>query len=225
MQHAVSDVQQVQSSKISQAITLVSEIIEPPPDRDAARWADDNRILPPESPEPGPWRTDRAPFWREVYAAFADDYHETIVVVCGSQMGKTEAQFNIFGHRFDDGPYVPAMYVGPTEKQVKSISRDRVDKMLRSTESLWKKTEKGQRYGVGEKWISGVRLGFAWAGSATELASHPAGLIMVDERDRMNNDVSGEGDPVTLCKARAKNFSNKKIGIMSTPTVEGISPT
>ena len=174
---------------------------------------------------PGPWRTDITPFWRDIYEAFVDNFHETIVVCCGSQMGKTEAIFNIYGHRFDDGPYVPALYVGPTEKQVKSISRDRVDKMLRSTESLWSKTEKGQRYGVGEKWISGVRLGFAWAGSATELASHPAGLVMVDERDRMDNDVGGEGDPVKLCKARAKNFSNRKIGIFSTPTEEGLSPT
>jgi len=140
-------------------------------------------------------------------------------------MGKTEAIFNIYGHRFDDGPYVPALYIGPTEKQVKSISRDRVDKMLRSTPSLWEKTEKGQRYGVGEKWIAGVRLGFAWAGSATELASHPAGLVMVDERSRMANDVGGEGDPVVLAKARAKNFANRKIGIFSTPTEEGICPT
>ena len=140
-------------------------------------------------------------------------------------MGKTEAIFNVIGQRFDDGPYVPALYIGPTEKQAKSISRDRVDKMLRSTESLWTKTEKGQRYGVGEKWIAGVRLGFAWAGSSTELASHPAGLVMVDERSRMVNDVGGEGDPVILARARAKNFANRKIGIFSTPTEEGVCPT
>jgi len=140
-------------------------------------------------------------------------------------MGKTEAIFNIIGHRFDDGPYTPTLYIGPTEKQVKSISRDRVDKMLRSTPSLWEKTEKGQRYGVGEKWIAGVRLGFAWAGSATELASHPAGLVLVDERSRMVSDVGGEGDPVVLASARAKNFPNRKIGIFSTPTEEGVCPT
>ena len=140
-------------------------------------------------------------------------------------MGKTEAIFNIIGHRFDDGPYTPALYVGPTEKQVKSISRDRVDKMIKSTPSIWGKTERGQRYGVYEKWISGVRLGFAWAGSATELSTHPCGLVLIDERDRMGSDVSGEGDPVVLASARAKNFPNRKIGVFSTPTIEGLSPT
>lgn len=139
-------------------------------------------------------------------------------------MGKTEGMFNIIGHRLDDGPYVPALYVGPTEKQVKSISKDRVDKMLRSSASLWNKTEKGQRYGTFEKWIAGVRLGFAWAGSATELASHPAGLALVDERDRMSSDVGGEGDPVSLTRARLKNYPNSKLGVFSTPTTEGASP-
>jgi len=163
--------------------------------------------------------------WREIYAAFSDNFHEMIVVICGAQMGKTEAIFNVIGHRFDDGPYMPALYIGPTEKQVKSVSRDRIDKMLRSTPALWDKTEKGQRYGVGEKWIGGVRLGFAWAGSATELASHPAGLVMIDERSRMTSDVGGEGDPVILASARTKNYPNRKIGVFSTPTEEGVCPT
>ena len=182
-------------------------------------------MLPPESPEPGPWRTDRVPFWREIYEAFAEPLTDTVVVACGAQMSKTEGIFNIIGHRFTDGPFVPAIYVGPTEKQVRSISKDRIDKMLRSTPVLWERTAKGQRYTTFEKWIAGVRLGFAWAGSATELASHPAGLVLVDERDRMDSDVGGEGDPVELARARLKNYSGSKLGVFSTPTVEGASAT
>lgn len=181
-------------------------------------------MLPPDSPEPGPWRTDRVPFWRAIYAAFADTDHDTIVVVCGSQMSKTEGIFNVIGHRFTDGPFVPALYVGPTEKQVKSVSKDRIDKMLRSTPVLWERTEKGHRYQVAEKWIGGARLGFAWAGSATELSSHPAGLVLVDERDRMDADTGGEGDPVSLARARLKNFLSRKLGVFSTPTRENASP-
>ena len=181
-------------------------------------------MLPPESPEPGPWRTDRAPFWRAIYEAFSDEQHDTIVVVCGAQMGKTEGLFNVIGHRLTDGPYVPVMYVGPTEKQVRSISRDRIDKMLKSTPVLWDRTEKGQRYATYEKFIAGVRLGFAWAGSATELSSHPVGLVLVDERDRMDSDSGNEGDPVSLARARTKNYANRKIGVFSTPTLEGASP-
>ena len=142
----------------------------------------------------------------------------------GSQMGKTEMIFNIIGKRFDDGPYTPALYIGPTQKQVKSISKDRIEKMIFSTPPLYEKLEKGQRDGVTEKWIGGVRLGFGWAGSATELASHPAGFVMIDEYDRMDEDVNGEGDPYTLAKARTKNYPAGKVFIVSTPTVQDASP-
>lgn len=147
-----------------------------------------------------------------------------VVVVCGSQLGKTESLLNLIGHRFTDGPYVPAIYVGPTEKQVRSMSKDRFDKLFRTTPVLWERTERGHRYGAFEKFVAGVRLGFAWAGSATELASHPAGLIVVDERDRMDASTGDEGDPVTLAMARTKNYANRKIVVVSTPTLEGASP-
>jgi len=210
--------------QLSALVKTAAGIIMPPRMRTADQWADDERILPPESPEPGRWRSDRIPFMIPVMRAFSDPRYATVVVVCGAQMGKTESIFNIIGHRFSDGPYVPVLYVGPTEKQVRSVSGDRIAKMLRSTPILWERLEKGQRDKVTEKWIGGVRLGFAWAGSATELASHPAGLVLVDERDRMDSDAGGEGDPVELARARLKNYPGGKLGICSTPTVEGASP-
>lgn len=138
-------------------------------------------------------------------------------------MGKTEALFNLIGHSFDTRPR-PAIYIGPTEKQVRSVSGDRVSKMIASTPSLAAKLAGGHRDKITEKWISGVRLGFAWAGSATELASHPAAAVYVDERDRMEDSSGLEGDPVTLARARTKTYSDSLVVIVSTPTIEGASP-
>ena len=149
---------------------------------------------------------------------------DLVVIVCGAQMGKTEAMMCVAGHRLDDGPYVPVLWIAPTQKSVKSLADDRFMKMLRSTPDLWAKLEKGRRNRVVEKFVGGIRIGFGWAGSATELASHPAGLVLVDERDRMLSDVEGEGDPLTLARARTKNYAIRKIGVSSTPTLEGASP-
>ena len=156
--------------------------------------------------------------------AFSDPSVEMVAIVCGAQMGKTESLLNILGHRFDDGPRVPCLWIAPTQKSVKSLADDRVMKMLKHTPDLWDKLEKGRRNRMVEKYIAGVRLGFGWAGSATELASHPAGLVLVDERDRMVSDVEGEGDPLVLARARTKNYPLRKIGVSSTPTIEGASP-
>ena len=142
-------------------------MIIPPPSRTADQWADAKRILPPEAPEPGRWRSDRIPFFRPIMQAFSDPGRELVVIVCGAQMGKTESLMNVLGHRFDDGPRVPALWIAPTQKSVKTIADDRVMKMLRSTPDLWAKLEKGRRNRIVEKYLAGVRLGFGWAGSAS----------------------------------------------------------
>lgn len=209
---------------LARILSASAEIAKAPPIRTADEWADEHRMLPPGSPEPGRWRTSRVPYTRDIYRAFSNPRVETVVGVMGSQMSKSEALINLIGHRFSDGPYVPVLYIGPTEKNVRSMSNDRVRKLIESTPKLYERLAKGQDDKITEKWIAGIRLGFAWAGSATELASHPAGLVLVDERDRMLNDVGGEGDPVEMARARGSNFPGFKLGVFSTPTVEGASP-
>ncbi len=199
-----------------------AEVVKPPPDRSAAEWADQERHLPPGSPEPGPWRSSRTPFMIPFLEACSSPKYSTISYACGSQMGKTENILNIIGHRFTDGPFVPALLVFPTEKLSRSMSNDRFKKMIASTDILYQRLEKGHADKVSEKFFGGIRCGFAHAGSATELSSHPAGIVVIDEIDRMNN-VSGEGDPYLLAKARTKNYTGSKVVITSTPTIEGAS--
>lgn len=145
--------------------------------------------------------------------------------MCGAQMGKTESLFNVMAHRLDCGPYTPILYIGPTESWVKAIAKDRWQKLLRSVPRIWAKTAKGQSLKTIEQFVGGIRCGWGWAGSAAQVAGHPAGLVMVDERSRMGSDVGNEGDPVSLARARTKNYTNRKIGICSTPTLEGADPT
>lgn len=115
-------------------------------------------------------------------------------IIC-RQMSKTEFLLNVMGHTLDEDPR-PIIYVGPTEKNVRSMSEDRVSKMIRSVPSLEAGLVKGQKDKVAEKFINGVRLGFAWAGSPTELASHPAAKVLIDERDRMGEVREGDVDSI-----------------------------
>jgi len=140
-----------------------------------------------------------------------------VVAVMGAQMAKTDGiLLNTLGWKLDEDPQ-PCIYFGPTEKNVKSISKDRVDKMFRTTASLWEGLAKGKDDTVYEKFVNGMRLGFGWAGSGSELASHPAALVQIDERDQMD-DVKGQGDPVNLAKARTSTYPNGKVLVTSTPT-------
>lgn len=111
-------------------------------------------------------------------------------------MSKTEGVlFNQIGRTMDDDPR-PMMYVGPTEKQVLSISNGRVSPMIQGVPTLRDALAGGHKDKTTEKFINGVRLGFAWAGSPTELASHPNAFVLIDERDRMGPTSEGDVDAI-----------------------------
>lgn len=202
---------------------IAADTLKTPPRRTPMDWAKLNRVLPPGSAEPGLYRPERVPFWIPVAEAFINPKYDRIIGVCGVQMSKTEFAIICIGYTVDDKP-VPVIFVCPTQRLVESISDNRVGEMLRSTPQLWEKTAKGQRFKIGEKFVSGVRIGFAWASSASELSSHPAGVVFLDERDRMVNDVQGEGDPVEIAEGRTATYPDGKVVVISTPTIEGASP-
>src|SRR6185436_6758017 len=172
-------------SRLGLVALQAAPLLRPPPTRTPDQWADQTRVLPRGSAEPGPWRSSRTPFMVPIMRACNNPRYRRVAAVLPAQMGKTEAVLNVMGHRLDDDP-CPILYIGPTQKLVESVSSDRVIKMFRSAPRLWERLAKGKRNKITEKFVSGVRLGFGWSGSGTELSSHPAGLVFVDERDRMD---------------------------------------
>ena len=150
-------------------------------------------------------------------AVHESDY-ETVVGVMGSQMGKTDSMLNIMGHRLDDNP-VPILYIAPTKSFVESVMNPRYTAMVDGTESLRLKKKRGKKSKTTQKEIAGVKVRFAWAGSATEMSGDPACKVFVDERDRMEDSVEGEGDPVTLADARHETYPDGQTIVFSTPTI------
>ena len=134
----------------------------------------------------------------------------------GSQMGKTEGCFNEVGKKIDDDPE-PVLYVGPTQKNVQEKIEPRIMQMIDSARALSSKLLRGKRSTKTCKRIAGVTINLAWAGSATELASQPAAMVLIDELDRMS-DIKGEGSVVELCAARMATYPDSKGIIDSSPT-------
>ncbi len=61
------------------------------------------------------------------------------------------------------------------------------------------------------------------ANSAVGLRSMPVKYLFLDEIDAYPGDSGGEGDPVLLSIARTNTFTRRKIFLVSTPTVHGMS--
>ena len=65
-------------------------------------WADRTRILDGASSSmPGPWRTARTPYLREIMDSFRDRRLKKIVLCFGTQLGKSETILNLIGYVID----------------------------------------------------------------------------------------------------------------------------
>ena len=80
-------------------IQETNEVWTPPPNLKISDWADNYRRLSPESSaEAGAWRTDRAPYQREIMDAFNDPDIQRIVFMKSAQVGATEILLNVIGY-------------------------------------------------------------------------------------------------------------------------------
>lgn len=185
------------------------------------QWARNNRVYPPSMDKPGPRDPGYTPYIIDFINSFDDPAYETSALVCGSQMGKTDGVLDVIGSRLDQRP-VPTLYVGPSQDFVAQEIEPRVMETIEQSSSLKQKYLGGKRQSIFKKVISGVPLRFGWAGSATQLAGMSAGLCLIDEYDRMLQNVKGEGDPYEMVKARGFTFRGRKYGVTSTPLVGNV---
>lgn len=155
--------------------------------------------------------------------AFADPAVDVVVVMMRRQRGKSEIGLNCLGWMWDTLPG-PALWITPTEKLARSMANDRIDHMFATAPDLQAKTRQ-RAPGSLERFVGGVRFGIGWAGSRTEVASHPCKYAIIDERSRMDIDAGGEGDPVRIVQAGGGMFPGATTMILSSPTEEGACPT
>jgi phage terminase large subunit GpA-like protein len=200
----------------------------PDPLLTVSEWADANRMLASvASGEPGPWRTNRTPYLKEVMDCLSPSSPlERVVAMFGSQLGKTECGLNWVGYAVQHAPG-PMLMVQPTVEMAKRYSKQRVGPLIESSPVLRERIKPARAKDSGNTVLSkefpGGILLMTGANSAVGLSSAPIRYLFMDEVDRFPGDADGEGDPVALAIQRTANFSNRKILLTSTPTIKGFS--
>jgi phage terminase large subunit GpA-like protein len=189
-------------------------------------WADRYRyVAPGTSPEPGQWKTSRVPYLAEPMNCATDRGTETTVMMCSSQVGKSEFLLNIMGYYADQEP-APQLMLQPTVENAEAFSKERIDPTFRYSSGLKDKLEEGKEgRGTSRKASTTIRmkhyaggyLALVGANSPAGLASRPIRCLLADEVDRYG--YTKEGDPLKLAIQRTTNFHNRKICLVSTPTI------
>lgn len=190
-------------------------------------WSEDHVILPKSSSTPGPYRIYRTPAARKVLQCLSPGHPARRVVVRGaSQMLKTQCGLNWIGASVHRAPS-NILALEPTDKLAKRLSA-RVQQLTKDVEVLRERfaqpRSRDSRNTIDAKEFQGGTLYIVTAGAASNLAEIPARYVFLDEVDRMESSIDGEGDPVELAEARTSTFpSNCKIYAVSSPTVKGFS--
>lgn len=191
----------------------------PPEMISVSEWADKHRVLSRQTAEPGPWRTERTPYLREIMDAFADPFIEQITVCKSTQVGGTEAFHNVLAWAVDQDPR-PMMLVVPRQTpDVGERFTRRLQPMFEDSPALarhltgWKSDWKTQEIGFDRCVLYG-----RGSNSPADLASIAVGLLIGDEADKWPGFSGKESKPWDLAKERTRTFHRRKIGLVSTPT-------
>lgn len=202
--------------------------VRPEPQIRVSTWADQNRLLPPTSAEPGRWRTSRTPYLREVMDALSSSSpYERVVLMKGAQVGGTEAGLCWIGYIIQNAPGI-AMVVQPSLDMVRRNTAVRIDPMIEAMPVLRDLVSPPRSKDAGNslfrKSFPGGQLVMTGANSAIGLRSTPVRYLFLDEVDGYPADAGGEGDPVALAVQRTATFKGRrKIYMVSTPTLKNHS--
>lgn len=184
-------------------------------------WADAHRILTTEgSGEPGPWRTSRTPYLREILDALSvSSPVERVVLQFASQIGKTEVGLNWIGYVMEHAP-AAMLVVVPTLEVRKKWVLQRLAPMLRESPVLRAMFENKKRDATNSediKTFPGGLVVLAGANSPSSLASMPIKYVLCDEVDSYETEFSDEGDALGVITQRTVTFPRRKILLISTP--------
>lgn len=203
------------------------EGLRPPDPMTVSEWADRHRMLSRKgSSEPGPWRTDRTPYLREPMDCLSPSSPwRRVVLMFGSQMGKTEVVLNWLGAIIHLWPG-PALLVQPTLDMAKRLNRQRLDPLLKETPVLSELIAPPRSRDSGNtmflKEFRGGLFVLTGANSGSGLQSMPAAYLAADEVSSYPLEADDKGDPLENAETRTSTFPMGKVLITSTPGTRGM---
>ena len=207
---------------------LIIDALESDPIQTVTEWADKHRFLSSvSSSEPGKWKTERTPYLKEIMDCLSPTHPcEKVVFMKGAQVGGTECGNNWMGFCICNAPG-PMLIVNPTTETAKRTSRMRIDPAIENCPALREKIKSPRSRDSGNtmlmKEFPGGILIMTGANSPVGLRSLPVRYLFLDEVDGFPDEAGTEGDPVDLAVQRTATFNNRKIFVVSTPTIKDAS--
>lgn len=214
------------NNNLKKIIAEGRQVLKPAKQITVSEWADNNRMLPETSAEPGRWRTDRVPHLREIMNAVNDSAVRQITVMGSAQIGKTEFINNVIGYKIDNDPCA-MMVMQPTKGDARDYAQQKLEPMLEDTrvlrEKVAKKLSRNADNSMFRKKFIGGWLLIVSGESPSATRSRSAKLTIGDDIDGIPITFKREGDPILRLIKRSTTYTDSLNINISTPTRDGES--
>lgn len=187
--------------------------------RTVNEWCEQEIVLSErQTQSPGNFSTRLTPYLREPLECFGDVDVTDLVLVFGTQTGKTTMVQAGTAWRIVNKPQ-PIVWVMPTEGLARSFSETRWLPLFQDSATLRDQIP-GDRHKFKnlEQHFPRCSLVFVGSNSPANLASRPAGLLLMDEVDKFARETDSETSALFLAENRTKSFVGALRVKTSTPT-------
>lgn len=209
-------------NSLEQLVIQCAEMLRPPERTSVAAAAAKYRIVNSPGAYVGPWYNGTTPYMIEPMNEFASTYYTGLIFVGPAQSAKTDALVvNCAAYTIKVDP-MDMMIVCPTNTAARDFSMRRIDRLNRYSPEIGKILLPGADNDnkFDKLYNTGMMLSLSWP-TPTELAGKPIGRVVLTDRDRMVDDVDGEGEPFDLAAKRTTTFgSNAMCVAESSPSRE-----
>ena len=195
----------------------------PPADIPISEWVEKHRSLPRGSAYEGPKRTALTPALRVIYEWFRDPWIREIVVIKSAQIGYTDLLVDLILWIACNDPAPTVLYF-PDQITAKRIMALRIRPALTALRLVRPRAHNRMQEVTSYECslANGFNLVISWASSIAATGSVSYKYILCDEIDKPGYQAIGaEGGALGRIRERAETYSDRKIIMGSTPTVEG----
>lgn len=181
-------------------------------------------MLPSNTAEPGRYNINRAPYQKQILrVASPEDPAKVVVLVFGSQMGKTTSELLIMSYFMKKSPS-PIAFAFSDEANLKNFVKQKFDPILAanpSIKSLLKSEGKSSADSLTSKQFPGGFLKFLSGKSESSMRSDSVRVVIADEVDAMGSTKGGDVKAL-LAKRQTTFKETSKMVLSSTPLNEGV---
>ncbi|AWI57173.1 hypothetical protein AB395_00001514 [Sinorhizobium fredii CCBAU 45436] len=172
---------------------------------DVPTWAEESRRLSTTSYQ-GLWRNDFAPYMTEPSRMVTSRKYGAAVFVGPARTAKSESLvLNTVGHRIECAPS-DMLIVCQSQNSAQQFSEQKLAPMLRANRHVAQKQLSGRGAdNIHKKRFEGnMNLLIGWP-VIGYFSQNEYPTVIITDRDRMTDDVDGEGDPFTLARKRTQH--------------------